>query len=728
MNISNSLIKTIELTLDAIFAASGTDLRLHGIEGVPDNPVLYVINHFTRMETILMPYILKKNLSKYPVSLADKSLFGGIMKDVMDKVGGLSTADPNRDSILIRSLLTDKHPVIIFPEGQMIKDKKLVEKGKYMVYNTGVVKRRPPHTGAARIALRAQLIREKIQHFRDKGDTEAIAMYAEQFGFDVKEIDKIIAKETYIVPVNITYFPIRARDNAINKIASRLFDSVSERMEEEIEVEGAIVIDGADIDINFGTPMLMKTYLHSSKDLKNMIFDDNLYLFPGELKYLAPFKKLYVKMMYEYMDAIYKMTTVNHDHLFSYILYKYNRKKFSEKDFKNRVFLAIEYLKKSGISNYHTTLDSKQFYLLTDDYHDKYDNFIKTAVSENHIVIKNGMIIKNRAQFSRIYSFHSIRKNNIIEVLKNEIEPLSELIKELNRLMRLPTRVVRKKIRDHFIMLDKRLYEQDYRTYYIEGESKPMNIGAPFFLRRYFSKKGVILVHGYLAAPEEIRPLAEFLYKNGYNLYAPRLRGHGTAPEDLATRNWEKWYDSVGRAYIIMKNTVPCLAIGGFSTGGGLALLQAANKPGKFAGVFSINAPITLQNITSRLSSVIVAWNKLIRKINAKRGQMEFVSNTPENPNINYFRNPVSGVNELEKLMKEVESRLGLIRDPVLVLQGSNDPIVNPSSGRDIYENLRTAKKEFFSVTADHHGILRGKEAEQVNSMVLKFLKDVFAS
>ena len=132
MNISNTLIKTTMITLDALIKASGTDIRLHGTEKVPDQPVLYVINHFTRMETILMPYIIKKNIKKYPISLADQSFFGGKMGDIMDKYGAISTVNPNRDAILINALLTDSNPVIIFPEGQMIKDKKIIEKGKYI--------------------------------------------------------------------------------------------------------------------------------------------------------------------------------------------------------------------------------------------------------------------------------------------------------------------------------------------------------------------------------------------------------------------------------------------------------------------------------------------------------------------------------------------------------------------------------------------------------------------
>jgi esterase/lipase len=327
------------------------------------------------------------------------------------------------------------------------------------------------------------------------------------------------------------------------------------------------------------------------------------------------------------------------------------------------------------------------------------------------------------ARFSRKSDFHTIRKDNIIEVLKNEIEPLCDLTRAMDWLMFLPGFFIRRKIRNHFVKLDKNLFDKDYQQYYIEDESKPKNIGEPFFLKHLFCRKGIILVHGYMAAPEEVRPLADYLYKNGYNVYGVRLRGHGTAPEDLAIRNWEKWYDSASRAYIIMKNSVKTFSIAGFSMGGGIALLQAANKPGRFAGVISINAPLKLVSIASKFSPVIVAWNKLLTKIKIDKWKMEFVKNDPEYPQINYVRNPVSGGYELEKLMRIVENRLGKVTDPALIIQASGDPVVDSVSGQEIFERLGTGDKQLFRVFANHHGILRGKEADEVNAMVLTFLR-----
>ena len=721
MKISNDLINIIEAALDTLIKASGMDLRLHGLENVPDHPVLYVINHFTRIETILMPYIIKKNIKKYPVSLADKSFFSGRMGEFMDNVGAISTADPNRDKIFINALLTDSHPVIIFPEGQIIKDKKIIEKGKYIVYNSGI--RRPPHSGAAQIALLTQFIRAKLRTFHLRGDHSSTARMAAHFGFDLTDVENIINKETYIIPVNITYYPVRAQENELSKLAGRFINNISTRFQEELEVEGNMILGKVDIDINFGKPIAVKNYITPNKALNKMLADDNPYLDSDNFKKFIPFRKICVNMMADYMNAIYGMTTVNHDHLFSYILTKYWKNCISEDDFKNRVFLAIEYLRGIGLSNCHTSLYKKQFYLLTDDYHEKYENFIKEAVSGNLITLKDGIITKNRVRFSRKFDFHTIRRDNIIEVLKNEIEPLRGLTSTMDWLMFLPGFVIRWKIRNLFVKLDKMLFDKDYKQYYIENESKPKNIGEPFFLKHFFSRKGIILVHGYMAAPEEIRPLADYLYKNGYNVYGVRLRGHGTAPEDLAIQNWKEWYDSASRAYIIMKNSVKTFSIAGFSMGGGIALLQAANKPGRFSGVISINAPLKLMSVASKFAPVIVAWNKLLTKIKIDKWKMEFVKNDPEYPQINYLRNPVSGGYELDKLMRFVENRLGKVTDPTLIIHASGDPVVDPVSGEEIFEKLGTKEKQLIRVYANHHGILRGKEADEVNAIVLTFLK-----
>jgi len=82
-------------------------------------------------------------------------------------------------------------------------------------------------------------------------------------------------------------------------------------------------------------------------------------------------------------------------------------------------------------------------------------------------------------------------------------------------------------------------------------------------------------------------------------------------------------------------------------------------------------------------------------------------------------------VSELDRLMKYVKLRLPDVKGPVLVIQGSADPVVNPASGMDIYTRLGSADKQLVQISADHHGILRGQESNEVKEKVLLFLKSV---
>jgi len=712
-----------KLALQALIKATKADIRTHGEEHLPAGPAVYVVNHFTRMETFFLPYIIEKVSGMDLYALAHFSFFSGGFGRYLESLGAISTRDPERDRTMTGGLLRGDHSCMIFPEGQMVKDKKLVEHGKYMIYNAGI--RRPPHTGAGLLALRTEFYRAKLGYFLETGYEEGVNEYMAHFGIASREKAVECARiESVIVPVNITYFPIRARNNIINRLAHMFVDRLPERIEEELEVEGTMLSEGVDIDINFGSAISPREYLSGGR-YERMVRDRALYLSGDEMKRGLRFGSEAVALMKRYMESIYALTTVNHDHVFAYILQKYRKKRIGVQDFKNRAFLALDRIRELPMQSSHTSLALKQRYLLTGDPHGRFESFMDAAKSDGLIVEERGVIYKNRERFSRPYEFHDIRRDNIVEVLKNEIEPLSAVSSKLDAVMRLPSCMVRRKIRNKFLEMDSGIFESDYEKYHIDGESKPRNIGRPFFLKRFFGRKGILLIHGYMAAPEEVRALGEYLYRAGYTVYGVRLRGHGTAPEDLGSRKWEEWYESANRGFIVLKNTVKRMAVAGFSTGAGVALYQAINKGEAFECVVSINAPLKVNNIGSRLASTVVLWNSFLNRLHVGRGKMEFVKNDPENRHINYFRNPVSGVAELEKFMNVVEKNLKNLRVPALIVQGSKDPVVNPVSGLEIFDRIGGTDKELCRLYAERHGIVNGEGSRRVFSRVERFLDEV---
>jgi hypothetical protein len=55
-------------------------------------------------------------------------------------------------------------------------------------------------------------------------------------------VDSISRQPTCIVPVNLTYYPLRARDNALSRLAGRMVEDLPERVAEEIMTEGAMLL------------------------------------------------------------------------------------------------------------------------------------------------------------------------------------------------------------------------------------------------------------------------------------------------------------------------------------------------------------------------------------------------------------------------------------------------------------------------------------------------------
>jgi len=724
MPLSKFMLSAAKLTLDAVFKASEADIRVHGVENIPASHVLFAVNHFTRMETAFLPYIIHKYTKQHSLSLADSSFFKGKLESILHKMGAVSTKDPDRDKVLANALLTGKMNVIIFPEGQMIKDKKLVEKGKFLIYNTGI--RRPPHTGAAKIAIHVEIYRQIIKKLYEKKRFEDIEIIKDVYNFNKEDLGSILTGSTYIVPVNITYYPIRARNNLIKRMVEKFTGETTGRVAEELEIEGTMLTKGVDIDINFGKALKMSDYVNKTTIIKN-IFSCRQETCFGEIGDSDYINKLSIKVMQDYMDSIYGMTTVNHDHIFAYILANYPKNSISDYDFKNRASLAMERIKKFKKYSFHSTLIRKHDNIGSDVFHEKYDSFMEEAVKNNLVEIKGDKIVKNMGKFALLYNFHIVRKDNFIEVLKNEIEPLTELTTMLRRIMFMTPWLVKIKIRDTFMKLDQKIFQEDYNNYYREGVSKPESVGEPFFLHNMFNTKGVILIHGYMAAPKEVKLLADKLYRAGYSVYGVRLRGHGTTPEDLSGRRWQDWNESVNRGYVVMKNSVSEFAVAGFSTGAGLALLQASQKGPKLKALVAISAPLRLQDIRASLTGAVSFFNTILKKFKIEKGKMEFVPNTPENPDINYSRNPINGTYELGKLMKHVEANLSKINIPALIIQATGDPVVNPQSADEIYSKISSHDRELIKIKSDRHGIVRGKELKEVSDEMIAFLDRVFS-
>jgi len=712
---------TTGLAIKALSGLSKAKVFIHGKENIPDDSTIFVINHFTRIETLLLPYHIYI-LTRTPVwSLASDELFKGPLTAFFDSMGVVSTKDPNRDQLIVKSLLTGEANWVIFPEGQMVKSKQVYRAGqkenRFMIDSSEGS--RPPHTGAATIALRTEFYRERIRRMQEINSFEEKRLLEL---YQIESVVPVLERTTCIVPVNVTYYPLRARENLLTGFAESFVNKIPDRAIDELMTEGSMLLSGVDVDVRFGEPIKISQYMKSAPVKKDIEFAGKIN-FDDPIASKQMMKASVQNIMERYMSSIYLMTTINHDHLFASILKYMPFGEIDEYDLRLRVYLAAVLYVDRKMMYCHKSLLGNQIHILTDDCYGKCDNFISLAV-EKGVVRKNGSkLIKDEA-FDSPVDFHRVRVENPVTVITNELEPLTELRDRIKELAQQPALRVKYRVTKHLMENAKYGFEQDYLQYFIEGESKARDVGMPYFLQGTSRDIGILLIHGYMASPLEMKELADYLNSRGHCVYVPRLKGHGTSPEDLAQTTYTDWVDSVDEGYTIVRSMCKKIIVGGFSTGAGLALDLSA-RIGPLAGVFAVAPPLKLQDFSSRFVPAVNLWNWIMHKTNLEIIKKEFVENNPENPHINYFRNPVSGILELERLMDAIEPKLPGIKVPALVIQAFGDPVVNHKGTMKVYELLGSHDKEYLILNFDRHGILLGEDAFRVHKPVGDFVERV---
>ena len=717
---NRSAYLTAGLAIKTLSSLSKADIILHGEANIPKGPIIFVINHFTRIETLLLPYYIY-NLTSIPVrSLADAGLFKGGLRRFFDMMGVISTKDPQRDQLILRSLLTGETDWIIYPEGNMVKTKKTMSKGEFMVSSTDGGRRRP-HTGAASLALRAEFLRRHLLATAERSPLET-RPFLERFSLEAIEVLK--GEPVSIVPVNLTYYPIRARENIASALAARFVKDIPDRMVEEIMTEGTMLLSGVDLDIRFGPPIRIDRYCTGTEVERELEV-------PLPAGFDAPagldgfLRRQSSVIMERYMTDIYDMTTVNHEHLFASFLRCHPKKKMRETDLKRRVFLAATRLtdrEKAGCYLHRSILED-QIHLLIDDRFGKYRNFLDLALEKGALREENGMLLKERSRLADLVSFHRSRIDNPIEVIANEVEPLKKLQRLISSLAWRPDFLVKFSIVHLLLQKELARFHQDFAAHAAADTAREKS-RAPFLLQGATRRAGVVLVHSYLANPEEVRQLAEYLSRRGIWVYVPRLAGHGTSPDSLAETTYGEWLEAVEAGYAIISNICQKVILGGISVGGCLAFELAARVK-KIAGIFAVCPPSALHDFSTEFMPNIDVWNRIVAKVKGNSLEDRFLTFSPDDREMTYDRNPVFGVREVGRLLDSLRPKLEEIRHPALVVQASDNPVVDQKGSRQFFDRLGSRKKHYCLVDSKRHIIVNGEGAGTVHRLIENFIRDL---
>ena len=112
---------------------------------------------------------------------------------------------------------------------------------------------------------------------------------------------------------------------------------------------------------------------------------------------------------------------------------------------------------------------------------------------------------------------------------------------------------------------------------------------APFELAQDNNDKAILLIHGLTDSPFSFHDLSQFFYQQGFTVRTLLLPGHGMAPSELLTADYNEWQQATKFAIEQTLNDYQQVYLGGLSTGGALIfdyLMQKKHVDEKIKGLF----------------------------------------------------------------------------------------------------------------------------------------------
>lgn len=248
------------------------------------------------------------------------------------------------------------------------------------------------------------------------------------------------------------------------------------------------------------------------------------------------------------------------------------------------------------------------------------------------------------------------------------------------------------------------------------------------------SKGAVLLFHGLTGSPFELKKYGQFLYDNGYDVFAECLPGHGEKFEEIYTVKYQDWLDFAYSRFEKLKSEYENVFVSGLCLGAVLALAIGIKYRNKVSGIIALSTTLYLDGwrlpwykcfMPVALSTILrfyysypecephgvknIKTRNAIKKLLAK-GQV----------GMNDF--PMTGFKELLMLSKVVRSNLNNVISPILLIHSKEDDLTSVKSAEVVYKNISSADKEYIVLYDSYHMVLYDNEKDFVFNKALEFL------
>jgi carboxylesterase len=232
---------------------------------------------------------------------------------------------------------------------------------------------------------------------------------------------------------------------------------------------------------------------------------------------------------------------------------------------------------------------------------------------------------------------------------------------------------------------------------------------------------GVLVLHGFTGNPQSMRPLAEALAAAGFTVELPRLPGHGTSVEDMATTRWDDWAAAAEAAYVELAARCERVVVAALSMGGTLAVWLGTRHP-DIAGLALINPVV--QPLDESITDLA---RDLAEKDDAMMPGVGSDIADPGARELAYEQTPARCLLSLASALEQLAPRLPDIEMPTLILNAPQDHVVPPTNSDALAEAVRgpvervTLERSFHVATLDY-------DRELIEERVVEFARRVTAA
>lgn len=283
--------------------------------------------------------------------------------------------------------------------------------------------------------------------------------------------------------------------------------------------------------------------------------------------------------------------------------------------------------------------------------------------------------------------------------------------------------------------LETRVIRKEASTNNLRPDNEARIVWADPVLKQK-TKYSLVYLHGFSASQEEGNPIhREFAKRYGYNLYLPRLEGHGVAEEDaLINLTPEGLVQSAKEAVAIGKKLGEKVILMSTSTGGTLSLYLASENL-DIAGLILYSPNIDLYDPYSSLLSK--RWGLEV----ARTVKDSYYMTYPSDENTDPYWTKKYRLEALVTLRSLIDATMTeevfqKVKQPVFLgyyykNEKEQDNVVSVPAMEDMFEQLGTSepskRKIAFSKVGDHciANRFRSKDIEEVKRETFRFAEEV---